>query len=187
MPRIRECIVTTADREGRVQIAPLGLIEEGGFLVVAPFRPSTTLDNLAAVPFAVANYTDDVRVFAGCLTGRRDWPLIPLDGPVPRLAAALAHAELAVEDVTEHEERPRFRCRVTREVSHAPFRGMNRARAAVVELAILVSRLGMLPRDKVESEIAYLEIAVSKTAGPEELEAWGWLMERVRGHYGSAL
>lgn len=186
MPRIRECIVTTADRQGRVQVAPLGLIEEGGLLVIAPFRPSTTLDNLEAVPFAVANYTDDVRVFAGCLTGRRDWPLVPADGPVPRLAAALAHAELRVEERIEHEERPRFRCRVLREATHAPFRGMNRARAAVVELAILVSRLGMLPREKIESEVAYLEIAISKTAGPEELEAWGWLMARVRDHCGEA-
>jgi uncharacterized protein len=175
MPRIRECIVTTADREGRVQVAPLGLIEEGDLLVVAPFRPSTTLDNLRDVPFAVANYTDDVRIFAGCLTGRRDWPLAATSGPVPRLAAALAHAELEVESVDDDEQRPRFRCRVAREASHAPFRGMNRARAAVVELAILVSRLGMLPREK-----------VSKTAGPEEQEAWSWLMERVRHHYGSA-
>jgi hypothetical protein len=60
---------------------------------------------------------------------------------------------------------------------------MNRAKAAVVEAAILVSRLGMLPRDKVEREIAYLEIAIGKTAGDDEREAWGWLLEAVRAHY----
>lgn len=184
MPMIRECIVTTVDAEGRAQVAPLGLIQDGDGWIAAPFRPSTTLDNLRAVPFAVANYTDDARVFAGCLTGRRDFPLVPSSAvPVPRLAEALAHAELAVDRVAEDDARPRFRCRVVREETHAPFRGFNRARAAVVEAAILVSRLGMLPRDKVEREIAYLEIAVSKTAGPEELEAWGWLMDRVRAHY----
>ncbi len=183
MPMIRECIVTTMDEQGRVQIAPLGLIEEGDSWVIAPFRPSTTLDNLRAVPFAVANYTDDVRVFAGCLTGRRDFPLTASSAiAVPRLASALAHAELAVETVTEDEQRPRFRCRVVREEVHAPFRGFNRAKAAVVEAAILVSRLHMLPREKVEQEIAYLKIAISKTAGPEELEAWGWLMERIEAH-----
>jgi hypothetical protein len=53
----------------------------------------------------------------------------------------------------------------------------------VVEAAILVSRLAMLPRAKVESEIAYLQIAVGKTSGPAELEAWGWLMEAVQAHY----
>jgi hypothetical protein len=184
---IRECIVTTADAAGKVHIAPLGLIAEGDAWIVAPFRPSTTLDNLRAAPFAVANYTDDVRVFAGCLTGLRDWPTIASGQvPVPRLAASLAHAELAVESVQEEEQRPRFRCRVVAEASHGPFRGFSRAKAAVVEAAILVSRLHMLSREKVEREIAYLEIAVSKTAGPEEREAWSWLMARVASHYAAA-
>jgi hypothetical protein len=61
---------------------------------------------------------------------------------------------------------------------------MNRAKAAVVEGAILVSRLLMLPREKIEAEIAYLEIAISKTAGEAEREAWAWLMDAVRKHYG---
>jgi hypothetical protein len=52
----------------------------------------------------------------------------------------------------------------------------------VLELAILVSRLGMLPREKIKAEIAYLTIAIEKTAGPEEVEAWGWLMQRVSDH-----
>jgi hypothetical protein len=65
---------------------------------------------------------------------------------------------------------------------HAPFRGFNRAQAAVVEAAILVSRLHMLPWGKIETEIAYLKIAVDKTAGPREREAWTWLMERIEEH-----
>ena len=136
------------------------------------------------VPFAVANYTDDVRIFAGCLTGRRDWPLAASDHvPVARLAGALAHAELAVTRVSEHEQRPRFHTRVVHRVSHAPFAGLNRAKAAVIEAAILVSRLDFLPREKIEREIDYLRIAVEKTAGAAEQEAWGWLMEKIRSHY----
>ena len=181
---IRETIVTTADTAGKVHIAPIGIIADDGHWIIAPFRPSTTLDNLRAVPFAVANYTDDVRVFAGCLTGRHDWPTTAAQTiPVPRLVSVLAHAELAVDTVAEDEQRPRFRCRVVHRAVHAPFEGFNRAQAAVVEAAILVSRLGMLPREKVEQEIAYLQIAVGKTGGAAEEEAWGWLMEKVRAHY----
>jgi hypothetical protein len=184
---IRETILTTASGHGRVHIAPIGIIADGEGWIIAPFRPSTTLDNLTAVPFAVANYTDDVRVFAGCLTGRQQWPTVPSDRvPVPRLEGALAHAELAVVDVTEHELRPRFRCAVVQRQSHAPFEGFNRAKAAVVEAAILVSRLHLMPREKVEAEIAYLAIAVEKTAGAEEAEAWRWLMEHIRAHYACA-
>jgi uncharacterized protein len=187
MPMIRETILTTVGGGGRVHIAPIGIIADGEGWIIAPFRPSTTLDNLTAVPFAVANYTDDVRIFAGCLTGRSAWPTTASDSiPVPRLAAALAHAELAVVDVTEHEQRPRFHCAVVHQRSHAPFTGFNRAKAAVVEAAILVSRLNLLPREKVEAEIAYLAIAVEKTAGAEEKEAWTWLMEHIRTHYAGA-
>ena len=39
-----------------------------------------------------------------------------------------------------------------------------------------------LPRDKIEAELAYLSIALDKTAGEAELEAWGWLMARVTAH-----
>jgi hypothetical protein len=37
----------------------------------------------------------------------------------------------------------------------------------------------MLPPEKIEAELKYLEIAISKTAGAREQEAWGWLMERI--------
>ena len=183
MPMIRETIVTTMSQSGALHITPFGIIADGAGWVIAPFHPSVTIDNLRAVPFCVANYTDDVRIFAGCLTGRRDWPTVASDKvPVPRLAAALAHAELAVASVTEDAQRPRFHCRVMHRASHAPFEGLNRAKAAVVEAAILVSRLDMLARDKVEQEMAYLATAVSKTAGPAEQEAWDWLLARVRAH-----
>lgn len=183
MPYIRESILTTIDADGKVHIAPLGIIKQDEHWIIAPFRPSRTLDNLLAQPVAVASYTDDARIFAGCLTGRKDWPLTPVEGwPVPRLSAALAHTSLEVVERRDEELRPRFICRVVAEEMHAPFLGMNRAKAAVLELAILVSRLHMLPREKIEAELGYLSIAIDKTAGPEELEAWGWLMERVNEH-----
>ena len=184
MPMIRECIVTTKAASGAVHIAPFGIIADGDGWIVAPFHPSVTIDNLRAVPFCVANYTDDVRIFAGCLTGRRDFATVASDVvPVPRLAAALAHAELAVDRVTEDPQRPRFHCRVVHRAVHAPFEGLNRAKAAVVEAAILVSRLDFLPRAKVEQEMAYLATAVAKTAGSAEQEAWDWLAARVRAKY----
>lgn len=184
---IRETIVTTVDPKGQVHIAPFGLIADRDGWIIAPFRPSATHDNLRVVPFAVANYTDDVRVFAGCLTGRQEWPTTTSSQvPVPRLAGALAHGELAVVRVTEDAQRPRFHCRVVQSATHGPFAGFNRAQAAVIEAAILVSRLSMLPRDRIEREIAHLESAVDKTAGPAEHQAWGWLMERVRAHYAAS-
>ena len=102
---------------------------------------------------------------------------------MPRLANTLAHAELAVTQVSEDAERPRFHCRVLRRTAHKPFQGFNRAQAAVIEAAILVSRLRLLPRDKIETEIAYLQSAVSKTASSVEEEAWSWLVEAIKTFY----
>ena len=99
--------------------------------------------------------------------------------PVLVLEAALAHVELEVSHVEEDEVRPRFHCHVVHEASHAPFKGFNRAQAAVIETAILASRLKMLPREKVEQELGYLQIAVEKTAGPREHEAWRLLVEKI--------
>jgi hypothetical protein len=183
---IREVIVATVDSSGKAHLAPLGLIEESDGWIIAPFRPSATLDNLLSVPFAVANYTDDPRVFAGLVTGRRDWPLVAAGAcPAPRLAGALAHAELSVVHVEDHAERPRFHCKVLHVENHAPFAGLNRARSAVLECAILITRLCMLPRAKVDLEIAALAIAIEKTAGPQEREAWSWLMRARDDFYAS--
>jgi len=183
MPRIHEVIVTTLSPAGAVHIAPMGIREEEGDILLQPFRPSRTLDNVLATRCAVVNYTDDVRVFAGCLTNRRAWATVPA-GAVPgcRLHATLAHRELELARVEEDEVRPRLWCRTVRFESHAPFLGFNRAQAAVLEAAILVSRLDRLPREKIDAEMSYLAIGIAKTAGPVELEAWGWLMERVDAH-----
>jgi hypothetical protein len=183
MPFIRETILTTISDDGAVHIAPLGIIQDGDHWIIAPFRPSTTLANLEATGIAVVNYTDEAKIFAGCLTGRRDWPVVAVpDCRVPRLEAALSHDVLEVVSVKEDVTRPRFSCRVAASGQHRPFQGMNRAKAAVLEAAILVSRLHMLPAEKIEDEIAYLKIAIDKTAGPDEEQAWYWLLEKVIDH-----
>jgi hypothetical protein len=176
---IYETIVTTA-ASGGVHIAPMGVRESEGCVILAPFRPSTTLDNVLASGFATVNLSDDVRVFAGCLTGRRNWPMLPcVHTPCVRLDGALAHRELKLARVEEDEQRPRLHMDVVYEQTHRAFRGFNRAQAAVLECAILVSRLHLLPAEKIDNELKYLAIAIEKTAGPAEREAWSWLLERV--------
>jgi uncharacterized protein len=187
MPMIRETIVATIDAEGKPHLAPLGLTAEGAFWTLAPFHPSTTLENLRISGEAVANLTDDVRVFAGCLCGRRDWPLAPARlVKTPRLRDTLAHMELKVAELRDVPLRPRFVCRVVHQETHAAFRGFNRAQHAVIEAAVLVSRLHLLPRAEIEPELARLEIVVGKTAGADEREAFGWLLDKAAQHFRAA-
>jgi len=180
---IYETVVTTMNADGSAHIAPFGIRERDGLVIIAPFRPSSSLDNLLRTGRAVINLTDDVRVFAGALTGRRDWPVrnaVKIEGFV--LEVALAHRELELADIKEDAVRPELSFRVVHEATHAPFRGFNRAQAAVLEAAVLVSRLSMLPAEKIAAEMAYLTISIEKTAGDREMQAWSWLLERIDNH-----
>ncbi|CAA9892627.1 conserved hypothetical protein [Candidatus Methylobacter favarea] len=177
---IQETIVTTQNSSCVAHIAPMGIHVNGDEFIILPFYPSATLNNLLESKTAVINYCDDVRVFAGCLTGRRDWPLKPaekINGQI--LACALAHTEVELVRLEEDAVRPKLFCKALHTVNHAPFRGFNRGQHAVLEAAILVSRLNRLPLEKIESEIEYLRIGLDKTAGDREREAWDWLMTAI--------
>lgn len=181
---IREAIVTTCNSRGEPHVAPMGYREEEDRVVLAPFRPSGTLDNLEATGRAVVNLTDNVAIFAGCLTGRPDWDTVAAEAiEGVRLADTLAHRELEVVHTEEDPQRPRLYCREVLARNHRPFQGFNRAQGAVLEAAVLVSRLHFLPREKVQQELDYLTIAMDKTAGPRERQAWQWLMEAVAAYY----
>lgn len=199
---IQETIVTTQNSSGKAHIAPMGIhviAKDGVYatsqsrtgvapetqdeFIILPFRPSTTLNNLLDNKTAVINYCDDVRVFAGCLTGRRDWPLKTaekINGQV--LVCALAHAEVELTHIEDDDTRPKLFCKAVHTANHAPFTGFNRAQYSVLEAAILISRLDRLPPEKIQAEIDYLRIGLEKTAGERELEAWTWLMAVIENH-----
>lgn len=181
---IYETVVTTLSGHGTVHIAPMGVRFDGEHVILMPFRPAVTYDNIVATRCAVVNFTTDVRVFAGCVTGRRDWPTLPAtEVPCVRLAGALAHAELRLANSSDDPLRPVLTMQRVADTTHGAFTGFNRAQAAVIEGAVLVSRLHLLPREKIETEIAYLKIAIDKTAGPDEHEAWQWLTQAIAAHY----
>lgn len=187
---IFETVITTLDAEGRAHVAPFGVRYRGEQVVLMPFKPSSTLERLRASGHAVLNLTTDTRVFAAAVCARwlgrypgGDPALLPAQQiPGMRLANALAHSELRLLHDDDHAERPTLVFERVFDATHAPFRGFSRAQAAVVEASVLVSRLRLLPADKIESEMTYLQIAIDKTAGPDEHEAWSWLREAIALH-----
>jgi uncharacterized protein len=184
MAMIFETVVTTCSASGEPHVAPMGVRYEHDEVVLMPFRPSTTLDNILATECAVLNIVDDVRVFAGCVTGRRQWPLVDVQ-PRPRavrLDAALEHVVLRLAGRQDDAQRPVLRLQRAGGAVHRRFIGFNRAQAAVIEAAVLVSRLQMLSAEKIAGEMSYLQIAIDKTAGEAEHEAWGWLRDAVQQH-----
>jgi hypothetical protein len=180
---IYETIVSSVDQQGVAHVTPFGMRMQDGLVVISPFKPSTTLANILATGHAVVNLTDDVREFVAALTSRPVSSLTPatkINGF--RLSEVLAHKELRLLKFEDDDVRPQLFLEVVHEEYHQPFQGFNRAQAAVIELAVLVSRLKRLPLDKICQEMDYLTIAIEKTAGSRELEAWGWLVEVVENH-----
>ncbi|MES2498906.1 MAG: DUF447 domain-containing protein [Pseudomonadota bacterium] len=183
---IFETIITTISAEGEPHVTPFGVRHEGENVVISPYKPSTTLANILATKHAVMNLTDDVRVFAAALTNRQAWTLQEVEQVNGyRLTNCLTHIELTLLEVRDDAVRPQLIMQKIHTQQHQSFCGFNRAQAAVIELAVLVSRLHLLPKEKVQAEMQYLQIAINKTAGENELLAWSWLTEKISQFYES--
>jgi hypothetical protein len=181
---IIETIVTTRAADGAVNCAPMGVEWGGGdsdAIVLKPFLETATFRNLAATGIAVVNVTDDVRVFARAAISNAEYPTVPaavVDGVV--LADCCSWREVKVQAIDRTPPRARVETSVVHRGTHREFIGFNRACAAVLEAAIYATRLHLLPRAFVGSELARLQVIVDKTAGPRELEAMALLADFIR-------
>ena len=95
------------------------------------------------------------------------------------LKNALSYIEVKVTKFIENKIRPKFECKVLKETLIDSFKGFNRAQLSVIEAAILVSRIDILPTKKIKKEINYLQIAIDKTAGKNEKIAWKKLIKKI--------
>ncbi len=181
---IHEVIITTVDVNHNPHIAPMGIRYEDNHIIVSPFKPSATLDNLLKTNNAVVNFIDDVSVFAGIVTGeKKNWDLnYQNDFSVPYIKHTNTYTNIEVISYKEDEIRPNIICKVISEKICKPFKGFNRAQFSVIESAVLSTRLGMISDDKVIKEIEYLKIGIDKTAGRREKEAWGWIMKKIESY-----
>lgn len=175
---IIETIVTTLDASGSVNIAPMGVEWTGGDEppVLKPFLETVTYRNIAATGVAVVNLIDDVRVFARAAISNPEYPVEPatvVRGVV--LRDACSWRELTVESVDSTPPRSRIVTSVVHRGFRREFIGFNRARHAVLEAAIYATRVHMLERDFIRSELARLQVIVDKTAGPVEHDAMNML------------
>ena len=179
---IHEVIVTTISNEDIVHIAPMGIRFIDKQVVISPFKPSTTLNNITENNIATINFIDDVRVFAGIVSRhKKDWELSARTDLeiVPNLTLTNTFYNVVVNEYQEDDKRPNIICDIKNSEIIRPFLGFNRAQFSVIEAAVLLSRLGMISMEKIDREIEYLKIGIDKTAGPNELEAWGWIQDKI--------
>ena len=178
---IIESIVTTVDANGVANFAPMGVEWGDTTIVLKPFIETATYRNLVATRAAVVNLTDDVRVFAQAAIANPTYPSKPaaiVRGVV--LADCCSWREVEVHAIDSSPPRSRIGTRVVHSGVNREFIGFIRARHAVLEAAIYATRLHLLERSFVESEMARLQTIVDKTAGPHEQEAMALLADHIR-------
>jgi uncharacterized protein len=178
---IVETIVTTVGNDAAVNCAPMGVEWNEDLIVLKPFLETATYRNVVAMGAAVVNITDDVRLFARAAISNPVYPTVPatvVNGVV--LADCCSWREIEVRSVDNTPPRSRIETAVVHRGARREFIGFNRASHAVLEMAIYATRLHILPRAFVESELARLQVIVDKTAGPHEIEAMALLADFIR-------
>lgn len=183
---ILEGIVTTLNDQGELNVAPMGPVVDESMtsFVLRPFQTSTTYRNLSQHPQGVLHVTDDVLLLAQAAIGQltlaevATFPATCVRGQV--LQSTCRWYEFEVEAHDSSRERAELRARVVHVGRLRDFFGFNRAKHAVVEAAILATRLSLLPRDEILAGFDRLAVPVQKTAGPREQQAFDLLDTYVR-------
>ena len=189
---IIEGLVTTSDAGGRLNVAPMGPIVHGDFLrlTLRPFQPSTTFNNLSATRCGVFHVTDDVLLISRIITGTLTEPVIT-DPAVSVAGQVLRDCcrwfEFTVDSIDVSDVRSRMESTVVHRQERRPFSGFNRARHAVLEAAILATRLHLLPAVQIQQHLEMLQPAVQKTGGAVELEAWQLLLDFIQQRQGAGV
>ena len=182
--RILEGIVTTLNVDGNVNVSPMGPIVDDALdrLWLRPYHTSTTYRNLKRTGRGVFHVTDDVELLAQAAVGQ--------PAPLPRFATTPAGDALIladacrwyafeIESLDDVEERTSIVAKVTDRGTLREFVGFNRAQHAVLEAAILATRIHMTGAAVILAEYDRLQVAVNKTGAAAEQRAMAFLRSHV--------
>lgn len=188
---ILEGIITTLDADGVPNISPMGPEVDAAMehFTLKPYQSSQTYQNLKRHGEGVLHVTDDVELLARAAVKQLDplpelKPAAAVQGVI--LAAACRWYAFQVTELDDAQQRTRIACRVVDRGHMRDFFGFNRAKHAVVEAAILATRISLLPAGEIQAEFARLKIIVDKTAGPQEQRAFAFLQEYLDRHADAA-
>ena len=202
---ILESIVTTSNADGSTNISPMGpkiqqlpssastfpLPRQTDTTATTfkrfelrPFETSTTFANLKRHPEGVLHVDDDVQLFARTAIGKITTSSLPslaaadiIDGHI--IKSACRAYEFKVESIDESGPRMSLICEVVKVHRMRDFFGFNRAKHAVIEAAILATRIDFLPAEQIRQQFQQLHVIVEKTAGPSEVDAFNHLDQFV--------
>jgi hypothetical protein len=192
---ILEGLITTLSPSAAVHLAAMGprLLFQPGTestpapllerFVLRPFQTAQTYRNLVEHSEGVLHVTDDVLLLARAALGQFE-PL-PALRPAERirgwvLCDCCRYHEFRVARIDASRERAELEAEIVHSGCVRDFFGLNRAKHAVVEAAILATRIGLLPLDEIEADYRKLASLVEKTGGAREHEAFALLRRHLQ-------
>ena len=187
---ILESIVTTTNVDGSPNISPMGpritlprsAQTDTSFtrFELRPFDTSSTFANLKRHRQGVLHVDDNVELFARAAVSKIETADLPtltkaekIDGHI--IQSACRAYEFEVESIDESGPRMSLMCEVVKVHRLRDFFGFNRAKHAVIEAAILATRIDFLPANEIQEQFQWLKLIVEKTAGPAEANAFNYL------------
>ena len=185
---ILEGIVTSQNQQDEFNIAPMGPVvnSEMTQIVLRPFQTSRTFSNLKETRCGVLHVVDDVLLLAKAAISQLNeipetFPARKIDGKV--LQSACRWYEFEIESIDETQARTVMQATVVYQGRIRDYFGLNRAKHAVLEAAILATRTHLIEQSELESQYQALAEIVKKTAGPQEETAFSILEEYVSKAY----
>lgn len=185
---ILEGILTTVHADGSAHLAAMGAVVEESHahairrLGLRPYQGTTTLANLERSGEAIFHVTDDVELLAKTAIHRLDALPSLLPASAVRgwiLADACRWYALRATQMTISGARALVHTEVVAEGRLRDFFGLNRAKHAVVEAAILASRAAWLPPEEIRQALDQLVVLVEKTGGEAEKRAFALMREHA--------
>ncbi len=172
---IIEGLLTTETPDGRVHVAPMGPVVNVDLTqwILRPFQTSTTFQLLRRSSVAVFHVIDDVVPVVQSALGlpiELDFQRLTSGGWLIQQACHWYQLEVYEWDLTS--QRSQAIARVTEHGTLRPFWGWNRAKHAVLEGAIMATRLHLIGTEQVREELSRWQPMIDKTAGDRERYAW---------------
>ncbi|HWB01337.1 MAG TPA: DUF447 domain-containing protein [Pirellulales bacterium] len=186
---ILEGIMTTLGPEGSLNVAPMGPKVDAGMtrLLLRPFQTSTTYANLRRTGQGVFHVTDDVELLAAAAIGtlEHDPPTIAATAIEGRILTGCCRwYALRVREIDDRQPRTEIVAEVVDQGFRREFFGFNRAKHAVLEAAILATRVHLLSADHLHAELSRLRPLVQKTGGPPEERAFAMVERHIDARLG---
>ncbi len=179
---IVEGIITTLNLQGELNIAPMGPLTDPGLsrLTFRPFKSSQTYKNLKQHPQGVFHTVDDAELIARSCVGKIEVPTQEAELVKGRvLKSACSYFEFRVVDLDDRDERTTIEVEILKRGELKPFFGFNRAKHAVIEAAILASRIGIISDKEIVTGMNHLQTWVDKTGGESEIRAFEFLKDFI--------